>query len=69
MLNSFEGLYLWIRFVTGILGPMILAPMIIKTVEERATMSATGLLYIAMLMVIIGALFSRFFLLVDARLI
>jgi protein NrfD len=69
LLNSFEGLYLWIRVLTGILGPMILAPMIIKTVQERATMSATGLLYIAMLMVIIGALFSRFFLLVDARLI
>ena len=69
LLNSFEGLYVWIRFVTGIFGPMILAPMIIKTASERATMSATGLLYIAMLMVIIGALFSRFFLLVDTRLI
>jgi protein NrfD len=69
MLNSFEGLYLWIRIVTGIFGPMILAPMIIKTVSERATMSATGLLYIAMLMVIIGALFSRFFLLINPQLI
>jgi len=69
LLNSFEGLYLWIRVMTGILGPMILAPMIIKTVHERATMSATGLLYIAMLMVIIGALFSRFFLLVNPQLI
>ena len=69
MLNSFEGLYLWIRIVTGIIGPMILAPMIIKTVQERATMSATGLLYIAMLMVIIGALFSRFFLLVNPQLL
>jgi len=68
LLNSFEGLYLWIRVVTGIVGPMILAPMIIKTVAERATMSATGLLYIAMLMVIIGALFSRFFLLVSPQL-
>ncbi|MBI3598700.1 MAG: hypothetical protein HY201_04555 [Nitrospirae bacterium] len=69
LLNSFEGLYLWIRFIIGVLGPMLLAPMIIKTVSERATMSATGLLYIAMLMGLIGALFSRFFLLVDGRLI
>lgn len=65
LLNTFEGLYLWIRLLIGIAGPMIVAPMILQTVKERATMSATGLLYIAMMMVIIGEIFSRFFLLVD----
>ncbi|MFQ5598447.1 MAG: hypothetical protein ACE5GK_10400 [Nitrospiria bacterium] len=65
-LRSFEGLYLWIRILIGILGPLILAPMIHQTVKERATMSATGLLYVAMMMIIIGEIFSRFFLLVDA---
>lgn len=65
LLNTFEGLYLWIRLLIGIGGPMIIAPMILQTVKERATMSATGLLYIAMMMVIIGEIFSRFFLLVD----
>jgi hypothetical protein len=69
LLHSFEGLYLWIRLLIGVVLPMILAPMILVTVKERATMSATGLLYIAMLMVIIGALFSRFFLLIDTRFI
>lgn len=66
LLNTFEGLYLWIRLLIGIGGPLILAPMILQTVKERATMSATGLLYVAMMMVIIGEIFSRFFLLVDA---
>lgn len=66
MMNTIEGLYLWIRLLIGIVGPVILAPMILQTVKERATMSATGLLYVAMMMVIIGAIFSRFFLLVDA---
>lgn len=66
LLNTFEGLYLWIRLLIGIGGPVILAPMIVQTVKERATMSATGLLYVAMMMVIIGEIFSRFFLLVDA---
>jgi protein NrfD len=66
LLNTFEGLYLWIRLLIGIVGPLILAPMILQTVKERATMSATGLLYVAMMMVIIGEIFSRFFLLVDA---
>jgi protein NrfD len=65
LLNTFEGLYLWIRLLIGLGGPMIIAPMILQTVKERATMSATGLLYIAMMMVIIGEIFSRFFLLVD----
>ncbi len=69
LFKTFEGLYLWIRFAIGMIGPMILAPMIWATVKERSTMAATGLLYIAMLMVIIGALFSRFFLFVHADLI
>lgn len=65
LLNTFEGLYLWIRLLIGIVGPVVLAPMIVQTVKERATMSATGLLYVAMLMVIIGEIFARFFLLID----
>lgn len=65
LLNTFEGLYLWIRLLIGIAGPLILAPMILQTVKERATMSATGLLYIAMMMVIVGEIFSRFFLLIN----
>jgi len=66
MLRRFEGLYLWVRLLIGMIGPMVLAPMIVQTVKERATMSATGLLYVAMMMVIIGEIFSRFFLLVDS---
>jgi len=66
MLRRFEGLYLWVRLLIGMVGPMVLAPMIVQTVKERATMSATGLLYVAMMMVIIGEIFSRFFLLVDS---
>ncbi len=67
LLRNFEGLYLWIRLLIGILGPLILAPMIVLTVRDRATMSATGLLYVAMMMVIIGEICSRFFLLVDVH--
>ncbi len=62
-IHTLEGVYLWIRLLIGLVGPMILAPMILQTVKERATMSATGLLYIAMLMAIIGEIVARFFLL------
>ena len=65
-LSNFEGLYLWIRLLIGIAAPILLAWMVVQTVKERATMSATGLLYIAMVMVIVGEVFSRFFLLVDS---
>jgi|SRR5579863_2490091 len=67
LLNNFEGLYLWIRILIGIAAPMLLGWMVVQTVKERATMSATGLFYIAMLMVMVGEVFSRFFLLMDSR--
>jgi protein NrfD len=68
-IHTLEGVYLWIRLLIGLVGPMILAPMILQTVKERATMSATGLLYIAMLMAIIGEIVARFFLLTRATIL
>jgi len=68
-LQSFEGLFLWMRVAIGIIGPLILAVMILETVRIRSTQSATGLLYIAMLMVVAGEFFSRFFLLKNAMLL
>ncbi len=66
LLDNIEGVYLWARMLVGLVTPLVLAWMIRQTVAERATMSATGLLYIAMLMVLIGEIFSRFFLLTGA---
>jgi len=68
-LQSFEGVFLWMRVVIGIIGPLILAVMILATVRIQATQSATGLLYIAMLMVVAGEFFARFFLLKNAMLL
>ena len=65
-LGTFEGIYLWARILVGLATPLLLAAMIRQAVRERATMSATGLLYIAMLMVFIGEIFARFFLLTGA---
>ncbi|MHB8482448.1 MAG: hypothetical protein ACYDBV_06905 [Nitrospiria bacterium] len=68
-LENMEGLFLWIRILVGFLGPLILIFMIIHTVKIRSTQSATGLMYIAMMMVISGEFFSRFFLLASQKLI
>ncbi len=66
LIRSFEGVYLWSRLLIGTAAPLLLAWMTLKTVEERATMSATGLLYIAMVMVVVGQIFSRYFLVVRS---
>jgi hypothetical protein len=68
-LENIEGLFLWIRFLIGFLGPLILIFMIMHTVRIRSTQAATGLMYIAMMMVIAGEFFSRFFLLSSQRLL
>jgi len=63
------GLFLWIRLVIGIAVPLLLAIMILNTIRYRANMSATGLLYIAAIMVMAGEAFSRYLLLTDAILL
>jgi protein NrfD len=68
-LQSFDGLFLWVRLAVGIIGPLILAVMILATVRIRSTQSATGLLYIAMLLVVAGEFFSKFFLFKNSMLI
>ena len=68
-LENIEGLFLWIRMLVGFIAPLILILMIIHTIRIRSTQSATGLMYVAMMMVIAGEFFSRFFLLSSQRLL
>ena len=68
-LQNFDGLFLWVRLAVGIIFPLILAVMILETVRIRSTQSATGLLYIAMLLVVAGEFFSKFFLFKNSLLI
>jgi protein NrfD len=68
-LQNFDGLFLWVRLAVGIIGPLILAVMILETVRIRSTQAATGLLYIAMLLVVAGEFFSKFFLFKNSMLI
>jgi hypothetical protein len=56
------GFFLWARALFGIVGPAILSLMIWSTVKIRSTQSATGLLYVATILVLIGELLSKFLL-------
>lgn len=68
-LETVLGLFLWIRVALGILVPFVLAVMILNTIRYKANMSATGLLYIAALMVLAGEAFSRYLLLAESILL
>jgi len=56
------GFFLWMRALFGLLAPAILSVMIWSTVKIRSTQSATGLLYVATVLVLIGELLSKFLL-------
>jgi hypothetical protein len=56
------GFFLWARVLFGLVAPAILSLMIWSTVKIRSTQSATGLLYVATVLVLIGELFSKFLL-------
>lgn len=49
-----QGIFFWMRIGWGLVGPLVLFPMIWGTVKIRSTMAATGILYVAVVAVIIG---------------
>ncbi len=54
------GLFFWARVLFGLLGPSVICYMTWETVKINSTQSATGLLYVATLLVLIGEPVSRF---------
>jgi hypothetical protein len=61
-----RGLFFWQRVLFGIVAPGVLAVMAYQTARMRATMSATGILYIAVIFVLIGELLARYLVVVGA---
>lgn len=49
-----QGIFFWMRAGWGLLGPLMLYPMVWGTVKIRSTMAATGILYVEVVAVIIG---------------
>jgi hypothetical protein len=54
--NGISLLFLVVRFGVGLLGPAVATWMTWQTVRIRSTQSATGILYIAMILVLFGEL-------------
>jgi hypothetical protein len=55
-----DGIFVWMRLLFGILGPITLMGFIWKTVEIRSTQSATGILYVQLLLVMTGELLAKY---------
>lgn len=55
-----QGIFFWMRVGWGLLGALMLYPMIWGTVKIRSTMAATGILYVAVVAVIIGEVLSTY---------
>lgn len=55
-----HGIFFWMRVGWGLLAPLALYPMIWGTVKIRSTMAATGILYVAVVAVIIGEVLAGY---------
>jgi len=55
-----RGFFFWQRVFFGIVGPAAFAYMIHETARIKSTQSATGILYIAVIFVVIGEFLARY---------
>jgi hypothetical protein len=54
-----DGVFVWMRLLFGLMGPLSLLWFIWKTVEIRSTQSATGILYVQLFLVLAGELLAK----------
>lgn len=57
---STNGLFFLFRSLMGLGAPLVLAGLVWQTVRIRSTQSATGLLYVALILVLFGELVAEF---------
>jgi hypothetical protein len=55
-----DGVFVWMRLLFGLAGPLSLVWFIWKTVEIRSTQSATGILYVQLFLVLAGELLAKY---------
>lgn len=59
-LSETKGIFILMRYTWGIIGPLALSYFIWGTVKIRSTQSATGILYVAVVFVLIGEIMSQY---------
>ncbi|MCZ6696109.1 MAG: hypothetical protein O7A63_06150 [Acidobacteria bacterium] len=61
-----RGFFFWQRIAVGIVGPAVFAWMVYATARIRSTQSATGILYLTVIFVLIGEFLARFLMVTGA---
>ena len=56
LLVSMDGFFLWVGLILGLIAPLVIDGLALWTARLRATQSATGLLYVSLILVVIGVL-------------
>ena len=62
MLGGIYGLYIGTRWLVGLLVPAIFVYMAHDCIKRRATQSATGILYVAGVLIFIGEIIALYLL-------
>jgi len=60
LLDTFDGMLIGVRVVAGLAGPIVLAAMVLSCARSRANQSATGILYAAVVFVLVGEAISMY---------
>lgn len=55
-----DGFFFFSRILWGLLAPVVLAPFVVKTARMKSNQAATGLLYVALVFVMIGELLATY---------
>ena len=59
---SFEGIFIWIAILFGLLGAIIINILTYLTVKMHSTQSATGLLYVNLIMILMSEIIYKYYL-------
>jgi hypothetical protein len=60
LLDDFDGMLIVVRMTAGLAGSIVLALMVISCAKSRANQSATGILYAAVVVVLVGEAVSMY---------
>lgn len=60
LLDTYDGMLILVRVVGGLAGPIVLGFMVLSCARSRANQSATGILYAAVVFVLVGEAISLY---------
>lgn len=66
LFSTTPGIFVLLRWTWGLVGPLLLTVIILSTVKRETTRAATGILYLAIVLVLTGEIISQYLALFHA---